>query len=279
MESSNNFFILFLGDKSENHIKAINVVITNNTTIMGYKFIKFQNNDNFYEEVETELDNLKKSNIKPILMKGFNIHTEDYIRTIIKYYKKYSKEKFLLTHCAVFDEFILSDAALLTKYTKENIYQLIINGLNLAKKLKYKINNKNLRNVALLNAGGETNFNTASEEWQNIYKVLKTCSRFNAKDSKNTFNIEMEQFDACVDVNVKNAKHNTTDSKLPILIVPSNINEGNSIWKALTICAKKNLAGIVVGIPMSIGLTSRTDNYVSIAKTIQYLINLANYKD
>ena len=128
-------FLLFLGDKSQNHINAIKKSMETyfGHTIDGFRFIPFENNNTFYKDVEDEIDKLKSKDIEPIIMKGFNIHTEDYIKTIIKYYKRDHKDqKFLLTHCAVFKDFILSDAALLTNYTVENIHTLIINAISLA---------------------------------------------------------------------------------------------------------------------------------------------------
>lgn len=273
-------FLLFLGDKSTNHINAIKKSMDSyfGYNIDGFRFINFENNNTFYEDVEKELDNLKSKDIEPIIMKGFNIHTEDYIRAIIKYYKRDHKDqKFLLTHCAVFDKFILSDAALLTTYNKENIYSLIMNALTLAENLnkagKFDVNT--LNKVALLNAGGSTNLGTASQEWQDIYKTLVTYNKLN-KDYNRTFDLEMEQFDVCVDAGIRSDKTGKSlySIDLPTIIIPSSINEGNSIWKSLTVFGNKSLAGIVVGIPMFIGLTSRTDSSDTIEKTITYLLEL-----
>lgn len=280
-------FLLFLGDKSTSHMNAIKKSMDSyfGHTIDGFRFINFEGNNTFYEDVEKELDNLKTKDIEPIIMKGFNIHTEEYIRAIIKYYKRDHKDqKFLLTHCAVFDKFILSDAALLTNYTKENIYSLIINALSLAEDLnkigKFELtSDKDLNKVALLNAGGGSNLNTATQEWQDIYKTLNTYNKLN-KDYGRNFKIEMEQFDTCVDAARRADKSGKSiySIALPSIIVPSSINEGNSIWKSLTIFGNQSLAGIVVGIPMFIGLTSRTDSSDTIEKTITYLLELLHRK-
>lgn len=276
-------FLLFLGDKSANHINAIKKVMDGHFgyNIEGFRFISFSYN-NFIDEVAEEIDKLKFHDIEPIIMKGFNIHTEDYIRAIIKYYKRDHKDqKFLLTHCAVFDKFILSDAALLTDYTKENIYTLIMNALSLAEDLNKcgKLENKNLNKVALLNAGGGSNLNTASQEWQDIYRTLNTYNKL-SKDYNRTFEVEMEQFDVCVSETIRadKTKSSLYSVELPTIIVPSSINEGNSIWKSLTVFGNQSLAGIVTGIPMYIGLTSRTDSSDTIEKTINYLLSLLYMK-
>lgn len=278
--------MLFLGDKSQNHINAIKKSIETNFghTIDGFRFIPFENNNTFYKDVEDEIDKLKSKDIEPIIMKGFNIHTEDYIRAIIKYYKRDHKDqKFLLTHCAVFEDFILSDAALLTNYTVENIHTLITNAISLADNLfkvsKFSPSRKDIHKVALLNAGGSSNLSTATQEWQNIYKTLNTYNKL-SKNYNINFELEMEQFDVCINADIRARKKNTFiyNTELPAIIVPSSINEGNSIWKSLTIIAKQDLAGIVVGIPMYIGLTSRTDSTETIVKTIDYLINLLHKK-
>ena len=209
-------------------------------------------------------------------MKGFNIHTEDYIRAIIKYYKRDHVESFLLTHCAVFDSFILSDAALLTNYTSTTLTSAIDNAVNLKEKLSSalfpKITEKT-NTVALLNAGGSTNLNTASENWKNICKTLET---YYSKLIKNYSSIvlEIDQLDSCLDSTIRTQKNNNIAVSLPAIIIPSSINEGNSIWKALTVVGKQSLAGIVTGIPMYIGSSSRTESTETIKKTLTCLIDM-----
>lgn len=268
-------FLLFLGDYSPNHMAAIKDVL--HMEVVGFKFIPLNNNFQlFLNQVINELDNLKQNNIEPIIMKGFNIHTEDYIRTIIKYYKRDHVESFLLTHCAVFDSFILSDAALLTNYTSTTLTSAIDNAVNLKEKLSGalfpKITEKT-NTVALLNAGGSTNLNTASENWKNICKTLET---YYSKLIKNYSSIilEIDQLDSCLDSTIRTQKNNNIAVSLPAIIIPSSINEGNSIWKALTVVGKQSLAGIVTGIPMYIGLTSRTDSAETIKKTLTCLIDM-----
>ena len=271
-------FLLFLGDHSPNHMAAIKDVL--HAGVVGFKFIPLNNNFQlFLNQVITELDNLRQNNIEPIIMKGFNIHTEDYIRAIIKYYKRDHVESFLLTHCAVFDSFILSDAALLTNYTSTTLTSVIDNAVNLKEKLSGalfpKITDKTNK-VALLNAGGSTNLNTASENWKNICKTLET---YYSKLIKNYSSIvlEIDQLDSCLDSTIRTQKNNNIAVpflSLPAIIIPSSINEGNSIWKALTVVGKQSLAGIVTGIPMYIGLTSRTDSTETIKKTLTCLIDM-----
>lgn len=279
-------FILFLGDQSNNHTSALNKVISGywSSFVDGFKFIHHEGNSNFYEDVESELDKLKERNIEPILMKGFNIHTEDYIRAIIKYYKRDHKDKkFLLTHCAVFDDFILSDAALLTNYTNENILTLINNALLLADNLihtnKWNPTGRDRTKIALLNAGGSSNISTATQEWQDIYNTLNTYTKLNKNNYESNFKVEMDQLDSCLDSKIRASKSGKGlyESELPFLIIPSSINEGNSIWKSLTVIGGKSLAGIVTGIPMSIGLTSRTDGMETIEKTLDLLLYLLYY--
>lgn len=268
-------FLLFLGNHSLNHMAAIKDVLY--TEIVGFKFIPLNNNFQlFLNQVTAELDTLRQNNIEPIIMKGFNIHTEDYIRAIIKYYKRDHVDSFLLTHCAVFDNFILSDAALLTNYTSTTLTSVIDNAVNLKEKLSSalfpKITEKTNK-VALLNAGGSTNLNTASENWKNICKTLET---YYSKLIKNYSSIilEIDQLDSCLDSTIRSQKNNNIEVSLPSIIIPSSINEGNSIWKSLTVVGKQSLAGIVTGIPMYIGLTSRTDSSETIKKTLMCLIDM-----
>ena len=245
-------FLLFLGDHSPNHMAAIKDVL--HTGVVGFKFIPLNNNFQlFLNQVINELDNLKQNNIEPIIMKGFNIHTEDYIRAIIKYYKRDHVESFLLTN-----------------YTSTTLTSAIDNAVNLKEKLSSalfpKITEKT-NTVALLNAGGSTNLNTASENWKNICKTLET---YYSKLIKNYSSIvlEIDQLDSCLDSTIRTQKNNNIAVSLPAIIIPSSIYEGNSIWKALTVVGKQSLAGIVTGIPMYIGLTSRTDSTETNKKTL-----------
>ena len=99
-------------------------------------------------------------------------------------------------------------------------------------------------------------------------------------DLKNKYKLEMTQFDVATNASIRREKLNKYDSlDISSIIIPSSINEGNSIWKVLTTISKQSLAGIVVGIPMYIGLTSRTDTEESITKTLDYLLKMYTNKE
>lgn len=257
------FYILVLGEASASHLNGIfKIAQEHKGSFCGFEFLPFVNDESYVETVSKRIDELYNNNIEPIILKGFNIHTEDYIRPLIKYYKnKHPEEKFFLSHCAVFNHFILTDGALLTKYTEENIRLVIMNAVELRDKLLLDANH----NIAMLNAGGDTNPNTAPDYWMKIYNNLP-------KENDN-YILEMSQLDVAIDRNIRFAKLGK-DSDLPAIIIPSCINEGNSIWKTLTVVAKQSLAGIVMGLPMYIGLTSRTDSENSIYQTLNCLIKL-----
>ena len=253
------YAIVFLGDWNKERVNAVFKIADKYPGFQGLHSIGRYSPD-FEIIVAEELDRYYKQGIEPIIMKGCDIHTEDYIRPLIKYYKaKHPKEKFFLSHCACFNDFILTDGALLTKYTQENIENVIKNALDLRSKLDYPYTNNY---IAMLNAGGDTNSNTAPEGWLDIYNNLK-----------DKYDLEMTQFDVATNETIRREKLNDLSS-LPNIIIPSSINEGNSIWKVLTTMIKQSLAGIVVGIPMYIGLTSRTDTEESIEKTLDYLLRL-----
>ena len=263
------FFVLFLGESSRNHMAAITHIIEHKEFIdsfQGFEFIPFNDND-FVDIVSKKIDSLKEQDIEPIIMKGFNIHTEDYIRPLIKYYKnKHPKEKFFLSHCACFNNFILTDGALLTKYTKENIESVIKNAIELRNKLKDIIVDYRLsKTIVMLNAGGDTNFNTAPDYWKEIYDKLPK--------ETDDYRLEMTQLDVALSESIRLQKK-YEDTTLPTIVIPSSINEANSIWKTLTVVAQKYLAGIVVGLPMYIGLTSRTDSDESICRTLDVLLKI-----
>ena len=264
------YAIVFLGDWNKVRINAVFKIVDQYPGFQGLESISC-NGPDFETIVANRLKEYYDQDIEPIIMKGCNIHTEDYIRPIIKYYKNnHPKEKFFLTHCACFDDFILTDGALLTKYTKENIESVIKNAIELKNKLdKVYINYRLSDNIALLNAGGDTNPNTAPEGWMDIYN-----------DLKNKYKLEMTQFDVATNASIRREKLNKYDSlDISSIIIPSSINEGNSIWKVLTTISKQSLAGIVVGIPMYIGLTSRTDTEESITKTLDYLLKMYTNKE
>ncbi len=257
------FFILFLGKPGINHLAAVKAIITEEKDLVGYSYIDYDTDFNsFLLTFSKEVDELNNRNIEPIIMKGENIHTEDYIRPLIKYYKqKHPEDKFFISHCACFADFILTDGALLTKYTKENIEAVIKNAVTLRDQLNY-----NSKTISMLNAGGDTNPNTAPAGWLDIYNDLP-------KETENYF-LEMIQLDVALSSTIRVNKLKSDEVNLPAIIIPSSINEANSIWKTLTTVANKTLAGIVVGIPMYIGLTSRTDQYDSIYQTLYTLIKL-----
>lgn len=263
------FFILFIGEPDMARVEAISKLMTNyKDGFRGWCSIYDKNPEKLVSLLTNQLDLLYKDNIEPIIMKGGNIHTEDYIRPIIKYYKaKHPKNKFFLSHCACFDSFILTDGALLTKYTKENIESVITNAIKLRDKLKYDTS----KNIAMLNAGGDTNPNTAPDYWIEIYNDLPK--------ETDDYKLEMTQLDVALSETIRISKL-SANTELPTIIIPSCINEANSIWKALTVVAKQSLAGIVVGLPMYIGLTSRTDTEESIYKTLDCLVSmLQNQKE
>lgn len=258
------YFILFLGSISDNHQKAeIRIAQEFPNLIHGFEFLPYYG-ENYDERVQERLDHLYEIGVEPILMKGYNIHTEEYIRPIIRYYKnKHPNEKFFLSHCAIFPGFILTDGALLTKYTYENIEQIIKNAIELRNKtvLSYS------KRIAMLNAGGDTNPNTAPEYWLEIYNKLP-------KETTD-YSLEMSQLDVAIDNNIRYQKLGK-ETVLPTIIIPSCINEANSIWKSLTVMAKQSLAGVVMGLPIKIGLTSRTDSEDSIYMTLKTLLTLKN---
>lgn len=260
------FYVVVLGEASINHLQGISKVAQENKDwFRGFEIFPYNGQEDYIEIISHKIDSLYDEGIEPIIIKGFNIHTEDYIRPLIKYYKnKHPNEKFFLSHCAVFDNFILTDGALLTKYTYENIEGVIKNATNLRDRLKTLSYSKT---IAMLNAGGDTNFNTADENWIYIYKRLD-------KETDN-YKLEMSQLDVAISSTIREQKLGKS-SMLPTIIIPSSINEGNSIWKSLTVIGKQSLAGIVTGIPMYIGLTSRTDSETSIYKTLDCLTKLLN---
>lgn len=255
------FYILFVGESSNNHLSAVSTIMQiYKQFFAGCEFIPFEKDGKSFTNT---MNNLLAKDVEPIIMKGFNIHTEDYIRTIINYYKsEHPKEKFFLSHCAVFDNFILTDGALLTKYTQENIGKVIANAVYLRDLTSLKFS----KNIAMLNAGGDTNPNTAPDYWLEIYNSLPK--------ETDKYKLEMTQLDVALDEQIRKAKLHNEENTLPTIIIPSCINEANSIWKTLTVVAKQFLAGIVVGLPLYIGLTSRTDSEESIFKTLNLLITL-----
>lgn len=253
------YSIVFLGDWNKERVDAVFKIVDKYPGFQGLQCICCSSPD-FEHIVAGTLNEYYEQGVEPIIMKGCNIHTEDYIRPLIKYYKtKHPNEKFFLSHCACFNDFILTDGALLTKYTQDNIEDVIKNALDLRNKLNHHYTNDC---IAMLNAGGDTNTNTAPEGWLDIYNNLK-----------DKYDLEMTQFDVATNESIRREKLNSS-SNLPSIIIPSSINEGNSIWKVLTTVAEQSLAGIVVGIPMYIGLTSRTDNEESIERTLDCLLRL-----
>lgn len=261
------FVVLFIGEPDIARVDSVSKLMQDyKNEFRGWCSIYDEDQEKLVSLLTNQLDYLYENNVEPIIMKGANIHTEDYIRPIIKYYKaKHPDEKFFLSHCACFNSFILTDGALLTKYTKENIESVITNAIKLRDKLGYATN----KNIAMLNAGGDTNLNTAPEYWMEIYN--------NLPKETDDYELEMTQLDVAISERVRLAKlEKNTD--LPTIIIPSCINEANSIWKVLTVIGQQSLAGIVVGLPMYIGLTSRTDTEESIYKTLNCLVSMLQDK-
>ena len=257
------FYILILGETSARHLNGIfRIAQERQDSFGGFEFLPYTHNEEYVELVSKKIDELYANNIEPIILKGFNIHTEDYIRPIIKYYKnKHPDERFFLSHCAVFNDFILTDGALLTKYTEENIRLVIMNAIDLRDRLWHDSD----KSIAMLNAGGDTNPNTAPDYWMEIYNNLPKVTP--------NYKLEMSQLDVAISKDIRIAKLGESSS-LPSILIPSCINEGNSIWKTLTVVAKQSLAGIVMGLPMYIGLTSRTDSEDSIYQTLNCLVKM-----
>lgn len=257
------FYILVLGEASASHLNGIfKIAQEHKGEFCGFEFLPFINDESYIKTVSKRIDELYNNGIEPIIIKGFNIHTEDYIRPLIKYYKnKHPEEKFFLSHCAVFNNFILTDGALLTKYTEENIRLVIMNAVELRDKLWSDTD----KSIAMLNAGGDTNPNTAPDYWMEIYNNLPKVTP--------NYKLEMSQLDVAISRDIRIAKLGESSS-LPSILIPSCINEGNSIWKTLTVVAKQSLAGIVMGLPMYIGLTSRTDSEDSIYQTLNCLVKM-----
>ena len=266
------FVVLFIGEPDIARIDGVGKLMQDyKNEFRGWCSIYDEDQEKLVSLLTNQLDYLYENDIEPIIMKGASIHTEDYIRPIIKYYKaKHPDKKFFLSHCACFNNFILTDGALLTKYTKENIESVIKNAVELRNKLKNIIIDYRLsKAIAMLNAGGDTNFNTAPDYWKEIYDELPK--------ETDDYELEIIQLDVALSESIRLQKGYKA-TILPTIIIPSCINEANSIWKVLTVIGKQSLAGIVMGLPMYIGLTSRTDTEESIYKTLKYLVSMLQDK-
>jgi len=200
-----------------------------------------------------------------ILMKGY-IHTDDFLRKIIPVvkgiYALKNLGKPLLTHCAVLKNiangltFILTDAACIPFPTNEQRTAIINNAI----KLYHKISNKTECNVSLISAGGDTNANTSPElfEWWN-----NNSQNFVNKNA----NIRLEQLDVALNKDIRSCKH--IEGDIANIVVCSDTNQGNSIWKCLTTLTTEWICGgILMGGEIPIILNSRGDTVDSLVYSI-----------
>lgn len=201
-----------------------------------------------------------------IVMKGY-IHTEDFLRIVISFAKsicqKQNLPKKLLTHCGVFKnkdtgmQFILTDAACIPCPDSFQRTEIIHN----AKKLHSTIHGECVCNISLLSAGGDTNSNTNPElfDWWQTNK---------GDFAKENINLRLEQLDVALNAEIR--KFKGVPDEISDVIVCSDINQGNCIWKCLTALSNDWLcAGILMGATFPIIINSRGDTTESMQFSLE----------
>lgn len=184
-----------------------------------------------------------------IVMKG-KIHSNDFLRIIIDINKQFTKEKVILSHCAVLQKervkFILTDAAFNTQLTRENQMDIYNNAI----KFYYDL--------------------TKRKEKPIVNYVLAECNyKIPNFDLAEFFpsNVLPTQLDTALDPVRAKFKNDTEVKKADILIVP-DINVGNAIWKALAVLANFTISGFVIGTKFTCLLNSRGDSADSYYKSL-----------
>ena len=158
-----------------------------------------------------------------------DIHSDDFLRRIIAINKKLqTKEKFYLTHCAVFfnksgkrPPFILTDAACIPMPDENQLTHIVQNAISLFHKI---FDESRAPFVSLISAGGDTNTKLSPT----LHAWLATH-----RDEFPMNTIRIEQLDVALDKNIRAEKHLT--GALADIIVVDNINTGNAIFKSLSV--------------------------------------------
>lgn len=200
---------------------------------------------------------------KYIIVKG-KIHTENFIRPIVELNKFLDGDR--LIHCGVLkntrteQNFILTDAA--CNLSLITPYDLISKAIGYATEIYLKcIKEQNEIYVSLLSAGGENNRNPnpAFYDWwqENQHKYPEGQLR-------------IEQLDVSLNKFIRQQKG--ISGPVSNVVVVSDINEGNSIWKSLTALNDNWICGgLLMGSKLPIVLNSREDT----ADSLKYSIKLS----
>ena len=186
-----------------------------------------------------------------IVMKG-KIHSSDFLRIIIEINKRYTKEKTILSHCAILEKnrtkFILSDAAFNLELTDKNQMAIYNNAVKFYKDFTKK-ETEPIVNYIL----AECNENIPN------YNKIKGFPE----------TVITTQLDTALDIEKAKFKNGTDAKKADIIIVP-DINVGNAIWKSLTTLSDYIASGFIIGTKFVCLLNSRGDSSLSYYKSIVY---------
>lgn len=252
--------VLVIGDYHENLLKALNKAKDKHIIedFIGYA--------DYLNETTTSTDGLPKAIYTKeidwvlsqvtdtfcdeyIVMKG-KIHSNDFLRIIIDINKQFTKEKVILSHCAVLQKervkFILTDAAFNTQLTRENQMDIYNNAV----KFYYNL--------------------TKRKEEPIINYVLAECNyKIPNFDLAEFFpsNVLPTQLDTALDPQRNKLKNSAETKKVDIVIVP-DINMGNAIWKSLTVLGNFTASGFVIGTKFTCLLNSRGDSADSYYKSL-----------
>ena len=197
-----------------------------------------------------------------ITIKG-NISTQDYLKRIIEIHKANGNTN-RLSHCCILEnddkdiKFILTDAAFNTDFIN-NGRIITENAIWLSRQIYNQT--RPIINYIL------------AENKPNIPGYLPQEFLDYIADIGNVIHsIQCKQFDMALDPQISKLK-NDNSPQADILIV-SDINVGNAIWKSLTIFGGFLASGFVVGTDYPCLLNSRGDDACSFFRSIQHATNL-----
>jgi hypothetical protein len=194
-----------------------------------------------------------------IILKG-DIHTDTFLRILIKFEKYNADETFFLSHILHLtspDKKIscyLSDGAMNTKQiTDHNVYNKIINNAQ-----EYIVSHK--EGVSKIDPVINTSIILAANNPKIPgYDIAKEYC-WASVDHKH---MEIQQFDECFSAEAWLLKNKDADPMMftyPDLLITLDITVGNVIWKSLTILNKWSAEGYVIGGRLSTVLLSRSDS-------------------
>ncbi|MCL2369229.1 MAG: phosphate acyltransferase [Alphaproteobacteria bacterium] len=190
--------------------------------------------------------------INTVIVKGV-VETSEMMRVILLLNKKLGGE--FLSHCAIFNKdgerpFIITDAALNISPDLTEKYNITLNAVRLSREFG-------------LSGSPVVNFITPSSKVSDKIKSSVDAATLQKwlKEGEPNIKTYHNAFDVCFSKDAQEIKGITMPR--PDILISDDIDQGNSLWKALTIFGGFSAAGFVVGnerLPPVV-LNSRSDSF------------------